>query len=443
MEDLDRATSSPAHESRQLADLAALGIDWDGPVVRQSERFELYRAAIERCATRGWCTRATARVGEIRVEIEEAPRAPHVHRPDGAYPGTCRELTDTERAARERAGRRPALRLRTNGEVIELVDGIAGAFRGRGRRRRAAPRADGVPAYNLAVVVDDAAQGVTQVVRGDDLLSSTPRQVHLQRLLGLPQPEYLHVPLVLGDGRAAAREAPRGGDARRPRRGGLERGGGARRARPCRSGSHIPANRSRSISSSIASIRGRVPRAAVHLADLQRSTGVNASRRSGDAAHVRTARSMRRTASAMEEVASDIFQLPFWTPAFCAAVVRAAELVGFEPDPDDPVPGHEVSLATISPVLFAAVQDDVGLRIWPQLQAVWPLIEYRGLRDAFVIRYRARRAGVAAAASGHRAGLGDGQAQRRLRRRRARLPPPGVRQRRSNRSARCWPGRRS
>ena len=91
---------------------------------------------------------------------------------------------------------------------------------------------------------------------------------------------------------------------------------------------------------------------------------------------------------AMEEVAADIVQAPFWTPEFCAAVVRAAELVGFEPDPDDPVPGHEVSLATISPVLFGAVQEDIGVRIWPQLQNVWPLIEYRGLRDAFVIRYR-------------------------------------------------------
>ena len=89
------------------------------------------------------------------------------------------------------------------------------------------------------------------------------------------------------------------------------------------------------------------------------------------------------------EVAPDIVQLPFWTPAFCAAVIRAAELVGFEPDPDDPVPGHEVSLATISPMLFGALQDDIGLRVWPQLQAMWPLIEYRGLRDAFVIRYRA------------------------------------------------------
>ena len=90
----------------------------------------------------------------------------------------------------------------------------------------------------------------------------------------------------------------------------------------------------------------------------------------------------------MVEVAPDIFQLPFWTPEFCATVIRAAELVGFEPDLDDPVPGHEVSLATISPMLFGALQDDFGLRVWPQLQDVWPLIEYRGLRDAFVIRYR-------------------------------------------------------
>lgn len=89
------------------------------------------------------------------------------------------------------------------------------------------------------------------------------------------------------------------------------------------------------------------------------------------------------------EVGPDLYQLPFWTPRFCAAVIRAAEAVGFEPDPGDPVPGHEVPLASISPVLFAAVQDDVGARVWPQLQQAWPLIEYRGLRDAFVIRYRA------------------------------------------------------
>ncbi|MFV0306850.1 MAG: 2OG-Fe(II) oxygenase [Desertimonas sp.] len=89
----------------------------------------------------------------------------------------------------------------------------------------------------------------------------------------------------------------------------------------------------------------------------------------------------------VDEVGAELLVVPFWTPAFCAAVVRAAELVGFAPDPDDPVPGHEVSLAAISPRLFQAVQDDLGRRIWPQLQTVWPLIDYHGLRDAFVIRY--------------------------------------------------------
>lgn len=87
------------------------------------------------------------------------------------------------------------------------------------------------------------------------------------------------------------------------------------------------------------------------------------------------------------EVAPDIYVMRFWTPAFCAAVIRAAELIGFEPDPDDPVPGHEVSLAAISPALYRAVETDIGMRVWPRLQEHWPLIEYQGLRDAFVIRY--------------------------------------------------------
>ena len=90
----------------------------------------------------------------------------------------------------------------------------------------------------------------------------------------------------------------------------------------------------------------------------------------------------------ISEVASELYLLPFWTPAFCTTLIRAAEAVGgFEPDPDDPVPGREVSLATISPALFRAVEHDLGARIWPQLQSVWPMIEYAGLRDAFVIRY--------------------------------------------------------
>jgi hypothetical protein len=89
----------------------------------------------------------------------------------------------------------------------------------------------------------------------------------------------------------------------------------------------------------------------------------------------------------VSELGPDLVVVPFWTPRFCAAVVRAAQLIGFAPDPEDPVPGHEVSLAAISPRLYEAVQGDLGTRIWPQLGEVWPLVDYHGLRDAFVIRY--------------------------------------------------------
>jgi glutamyl-tRNA synthetase len=205
MEDLDRVTSSVEHERQQLADLAAIGLDWDGDVVRQSERFGRYREAIGVLDRRGlvypcYCTRS-----EIRREIAAAASAPHGALPPDGYPGTCRDLTSTDRAAREAVGRPAALRLRTEHEEIEVVDLVAGVFRGR-VDDVVLQRGDGVPAYNLAVVVDDAAQGVTQVVRGDDLLSSTPRQVLLQQLLGLPTPEYLHVPLVVGsDGERLAK----------------------------------------------------------------------------------------------------------------------------------------------------------------------------------------------------------------------------------------------
>jgi len=90
----------------------------------------------------------------------------------------------------------------------------------------------------------------------------------------------------------------------------------------------------------------------------------------------------------LREVGAEVFAVPFWTPQFCATVINAAESVGaFEPQPDDPVPGHEVSLAVISPRLFEAVEIDLGQRVWPQLQQAWPYIDYHGLRDVFVIRY--------------------------------------------------------
>lgn len=210
MEDLDRVNSSVEHEQQQLADLAALGIDWDGEVIRQSERFDRYHAAIETLTERGltyecFCTRR-----EVRAEIDESPRAPHL--PPDAYPGTCRSLSSAERRRHVDAGRQPAIRLLAASgsepgefEEITVNDVVAGRFTA-AVDDVVLRRNDGVPSYNVAVVVDDAAQGVTQVVRADDLLPSTPRQIHLQRLLGLPTPTYGHVPLVVGpDGERLAK----------------------------------------------------------------------------------------------------------------------------------------------------------------------------------------------------------------------------------------------
>src|SRR5262245_39049829 len=90
----------------------------------------------------------------------------------------------------------------------------------------------------------------------------------------------------------------------------------------------------------------------------------------------------------VRELGAEIYVVPFWTPSFCATIVRAAEAAGaFEHQPDDPVPGHEVSLAVISPRLFEHVEIDIGQRIWPLLRTVWPYIDYHGLRDVFVIKY--------------------------------------------------------
>ncbi|WP_072802830.1 tRNA glutamyl-Q(34) synthetase GluQRS [Rhodococcoides yunnanense] len=185
IEDLDRVRAGA--EALQLADLWAIGIDWDGPVVRQSERTTLYDDAIARLTRAGltyecFCTRR---------EILEAASAPHA--PDGAYPGTCRNLTDAERSSKSRP---PALRLRAEAADFVVDDEVHGRFHGQ-VDDLVLRRADGVPAYNLAVVVDDGEQGIDQVVRGDDLLTSSPRQAYLASLLGVPVPTYAHVPLAL------------------------------------------------------------------------------------------------------------------------------------------------------------------------------------------------------------------------------------------------------
>ncbi len=193
IDDLDSGRVRPGVAEQQLADLAALGLDWDGPVVRQSERGELYDDALAQLDAGGhlypcYCTRA---------EIRAAASAPHGAPAEGAYPGTCRELTAAQRAARERAGRPPALRLRARAGTVAFTDRLLGRQAGV-VDDLVVRRNDGAPAYNLAVVVDDTAQGVAEVVRGADLVETTPRQLHVAERLGLPVPDYAHVPLVLG-----------------------------------------------------------------------------------------------------------------------------------------------------------------------------------------------------------------------------------------------------
>jgi len=187
VEDLDRARSGA--EAEQLRDLQAVGVGWDAAVVRQTERTTLYDDAIARLTAEGrtyecFCTRR---------EIQEAPSAPHA--PQGAYPGTCRRLSHAEREIR-RASRPASIRLRSDVAEWAVEDQLNGKFVGM-VDDFVLRRNDGVTAYNLAVVVDDADQGIDQVVRGDDLLPSTPRQAYLATLLGVQVPEYAHVPLVV------------------------------------------------------------------------------------------------------------------------------------------------------------------------------------------------------------------------------------------------------
>ena len=213
IEDLDTGRVRERFTSEQLADLAALGLDWDGAVVRQSERPELYDDALEPLAATGlvypcWCTRA---------EIREAASAPHGDLPEGAYPGTCRRLTGAERAARRAEGRPPALRVRAGAASVTFEDAVAGTVTGV-VDDFVVRRNDGAYAYNLAVVVDDADQGIGEVVRGADLLDSTPRQLWLGERLGLPAPRPRARAADARRRRRAAGQAPRRGHARRPRR---------------------------------------------------------------------------------------------------------------------------------------------------------------------------------------------------------------------------------
>lgn len=204
IEDIDRVRSGSTQ--RQIEDLQRLGIDWDGEVLIQSSRHEAHAAALDFLRERNlifecYCS---------RKDIREAASAPHV--PPGHYPGTCLDLTEGQRARKReelaQLGRAPALRLRAPASSWTVTDELHGEYTGN-VDHFVVQRADGVPAYNLAVVVDDTFQGVDQVVRGDDLLSQAPAQAALASLLGYEPPTYVHVPLALSP--SGARLAKRDG----------------------------------------------------------------------------------------------------------------------------------------------------------------------------------------------------------------------------------------
>lgn len=197
IEDLDPDRCRPAYAETLKDDLRWLGLDWDREQTPQSRRTAAYAGAFDRLSALGlvypcYCTRD-------QLHSASAP-----HAADGRliYPGTCRDLTDAQRAEKTKA---PAWRLRVPDREYSFRDGLQGPVSQNLTRDCGdfiIRRADGVYAYQLAVVVDDAAGGVTQVVRGMDLLDSTPRQLYLYDLLGLEPPEFYHVPLLTApDGR--------------------------------------------------------------------------------------------------------------------------------------------------------------------------------------------------------------------------------------------------
>ncbi len=201
-EDIDPQRSKPEFVQAFREDLRWLGLDWDeGPDIRgphasynQSERIHLYREALQRLIASGhaypcYCS---------RKEVQLSSRAPHAEDEEAIYAGTCRPEQGTPNAKSE--GRKPCWRLRVpDGEAIRFVDGHFGPkeyVAGKDFGDFVIWRPDDVPAYQLAVVVDDALMGVTEVVRGEDLLVSTARQILVFRALGWEPPAFYHCPLV-------------------------------------------------------------------------------------------------------------------------------------------------------------------------------------------------------------------------------------------------------
>jgi glutamyl-Q tRNA(Asp) synthetase len=186
MEDLDPPREEPAAADDILRTLERYGFEWDGEIVYQSSRSDAYEAALAELDDAGMLYACRC----SRKQLEQtARRGDH----GWIYPGTCAQRSI------ERRGRH-ALRVRTHDEPLGFEDALQGHYVQRLRSQIGdfvVKRADGYYAYQLAIVVDDAWQGVTEVIRGSDLLDSTPRQIHLQRLLGLPTPQHLHLPVAV------------------------------------------------------------------------------------------------------------------------------------------------------------------------------------------------------------------------------------------------------
>jgi glutamyl-tRNA synthetase len=209
IEDIDSPRIKPGAAEQALNDLRWLGLDWDeGPII-QTERLPFYEAALRQLQERELVYPCTC----SRSDVERSASAPHAEHEGALYPGTCAGRRSADAAG---LGSRPyAWRFR----ATRLTDQFNDRYRGAIEVERSLAGGDfvvwksaGTPAYQLAVVVDDTAQGITEVIRGDDLIPSTPRQLLLYEALGLPAPSFVHVPLVVGpDGR---RLAKRHGDTR-------------------------------------------------------------------------------------------------------------------------------------------------------------------------------------------------------------------------------------
>jgi glutamyl-tRNA synthetase len=213
IDDLDGPRIKPAADRQLIEDLTWLGLDWDRGPIHQSARRPLYKDAIERLTADGRVYPCTC----SRKEVEAAASAPHAQDGASVYPGTCRPKYLSQEDPVRTTEQVAALRFIVPDKVVEFEDGFSGRQKFDVSKQLGdfvIAKADGTPAYQLSAVVDDADMGITDIVRGDDLLDSTPRQILLYQALGIADrlPSYYHLPLVVGaDGR---RLAKRHGDSR-------------------------------------------------------------------------------------------------------------------------------------------------------------------------------------------------------------------------------------